>query len=101
MIRLKRTAASIFVGLAIESDSRDGIIFGAANSTGVISSVPTERMRITSAGLVAIGSSTPLANFQVTTATANATTSVQFGKANQNKGTCMTLYDAAGSPVYA
>lgn len=49
---------------------------------------------------IGVGTSTPVANFQATTATANATTSIQFGKPNQNKGTCRTEYDTAGSPVY-
>lgn len=49
---------------------------------------------------VGVGTTTPTAVFQATNATANATTSIQFGKANQNKGTCMTYYDTAGSPVY-
>lgn len=49
---------------------------------------------------VGIGTTTPIADLQVATSTANATTSVQFGKANQNKGTCMTFYDTAGTPVY-
>ena len=52
-------------------------------------------------GSFGIGTTTPTANLQVTTSTANATTSVQFGKASQNKGTCLTLYDTNGSPVYA
>lgn len=53
------------------------------------------------AGSFAIGTTTATAVFQATTGTANATTSIQFGKANQNKGTCMTYYDTAGTPVYA
>lgn len=53
-----------------------------------------------SGGNVGIGTTTPVANFQVTNSSANATTSVQFGKPGQNKGTCRTEYDTAGSPVY-
>jgi hypothetical protein len=55
---------------------------------------------VSATGQVGIGTSTPLANFQVASTTSNATTSVQFGKAGQNKGTCMTYYDTAGTPVY-
>ena len=47
-----------------------------------------------------IGTSTPLATFQVTAAAANATTSLEIGKANQNKGTCITYFDTAGTAVY-
>lgn len=54
-----------------------------------------------STGSFAIGSTTSLANLQVTNSSVNATTSIQFGKANQNKGTCATYYDTAGTPVYS
>lgn len=47
-----------------------------------------------------IGTSTPIAVFQATATTSNATTSIQFGKPNQNKGTCITYYDAGGTPLY-
>jgi hypothetical protein len=49
-------------------------------------------------GNVGIGSTTPIANFQV--ANGSATTSVQFGSAGHAVGTCITYYDTAGSPVY-
>lgn len=68
--------------------------------TRILNGSNTERLRINSVGNVGIGTSTTLATFQVSTSTANATTSIQFGKANQNKGTCNTYYDTAGSPVY-
>lgn len=55
---------------------------------------------INAAGKVGIGTTTPAANLQVTTITANATSSLQVGKANQNKGSCLTYYDTAGTPVY-
>jgi len=51
-------------------------------------------------GNLGIGTTTPTANFQATNQSSNATTSIQFGKANQNKGTCRTEYDTAGNPVY-
>jgi hypothetical protein len=59
-----------------------------------------EAMRITSTQTVGIGTTTPIANFQVTVAAANATTSASFGKKGQNKGTCLTFYDAGGTAVY-
>lgn len=61
----------------------------------------TTVFKIDANGLFGIGTSTTAANLQATTITANATTSIQFGKANQNKGTCLTYYDSAGTPVYA
>jgi hypothetical protein len=73
------------------------LVFSVSN-TG--SASLAEALRIQSTGNIGIGTSTPTANLQITAATANATTSVQFGKANQNKGTCRTEYDTAGSPVY-
>lgn len=47
-----------------------------------------------------VGTTTSLAHLQVTASSTNATTTIQFGKANQNKGVCRTEYDTAGSPVY-
>lgn len=58
------------------------------------------KMILLNNGNVGIGTSTPRATFQATATTSNATTSVQFGRPNQNKGTCRTEYDTAGSPVY-
>lgn len=51
-------------------------------------------------GIAGVGTTTPVANLQVTTASANATTSLQFGKPSQNKGTCITFYDTGGTPLY-
>jgi len=55
---------------------------------------------VTGNGNVGVGTSTPRAVFQATATSTNATTTIQFGKPSQNKGTCMTYYDTAGSPVY-
>lgn len=55
---------------------------------------------ITSAGQVGIGTTTPDVPLQVTTASANATTTMEIGKANQNKGTCLKMYDAVGVLKY-
>jgi hypothetical protein len=60
-----------------------------------------ETMRISSGPRVGIGTSTPVANLQATTLTANATTTIELGKADQNKGSCMKLYRTDGSAIYA
>lgn len=59
------------------------------------------RMVILPTGLAGIGTTTPIAQFQVATSTANATTSLEFGSAGQNKGTCIKLYRTDGSAIYA
>jgi hypothetical protein len=55
---------------------------------------------VTHAGNVAIGNTTPVANFQVANGT-NATTTVEFGSTGQNKGSCLKLYRTDGSAIYA
>jgi len=47
-----------------------------------------------------VGQST-LQAFTFATSTGNATSSLQVGKSAQNKGSCLALFDAAGSSVYA
>ena len=59
-----------------------------------------EKMRITGDGLVGIGTTTPTTQLQVTAST-NATTTVTIGKVGTGKGSCLELYDAAGTAVYA
>jgi hypothetical protein len=59
------------------------------------------RGAITSAGLFGDGTTSPVANFQATALGANATTTVEFGKAGQTKGTCLKLYRSDGSAIYA
>ncbi len=51
-------------------------------------------------GSLASGTTTPVANFQIANGT-NATTTVEFGSAGQNKGTCIKLYRTDGSAIYA
>lgn len=53
-----------------------------------------------SIGSVAVGSSTPVANFQVANGT-NATTTMEVGSGGQNKGSCLKLYRTDGSAIYA
>jgi hypothetical protein len=58
------------------------------------------RMIIQPEGNIGIGTSTPVANFQATNITANATTTIEFGRAGQNKGTCIKLYNEVGTAYY-
>jgi hypothetical protein len=51
-------------------------------------------------GSVGIGVSSPSASLEVATSTSNATTTVVIGKASQNKGSCLVMYDAAGAVKY-
>lgn len=48
-----------------------------------------------------IGTTTPSTQLHVTSASTNATTTVTIGKAGQTKGTCLELYRADGSAIYA
>lgn len=63
------------------------------SSTGIVTSPSTLK--------VGIGTSTPATQLQVTAPTANATTTVTVGKAGQTKGSCLELYRADGSVIYA
>ena len=54
----------------------------------------------TATGSLGVGSSTPVANFQVANGT-NATTTMEVGSSGQNKGSCLKLYRTDGSAIYA
>lgn len=49
---------------------------------------------------VGIGTSSPLVPLQVTTKNNNATTTLEVGKIGQNKGSCLKLYNNAGTATY-
>jgi hypothetical protein len=96
-----------------DQDASLGVFMGFRNSThemrlNNVATTPSfnfllssaSRFYIASNNSVAVGSTTPVATFQVTSSDANATTSLQLGKPGQNKGTCLTYYDTAGTPVY-
>lgn len=51
-------------------------------------------------GRLAIGTTTPVASLQVNATTTNATSTVEVGQVGQNKGSCLKLYDVAGTPAY-
>ncbi len=72
------------------------IVFQTAQDVGFL----TERMRIDSLGRVGINVTNPIAVLEVATSTSNATTSIAVGKAGQNKGSCLVMYDATGAVKY-
>jgi hypothetical protein len=51
-------------------------------------------------GNTGVGTSTPVANFQVANGS-NATTTMEIGSVGQNKGSCLKLYRTDGSAIYA
>jgi len=51
-------------------------------------------------GPVGVGSTSPVANFQVANGS-NATTTMELGSSGQNKGSCLKLYRTDGSAIYA
>ena len=51
-------------------------------------------------GIVGIGTTTPTSSLQVTATTSNATTTIEIGKSGQSKGTCLVMYDKAGTVQY-
>lgn len=60
----------------------------------------TSRLWIATGGNVGIGTTTPTTQLQVTTSASNATSTLTVGKANQNKGSCLELFDAVGTAYY-
>ncbi len=60
----------------------------------------TSGAQFTILGTEGVGTSSPVANFQVANG-ANATTTMEVGSAEQNKGSCLKLYRTDGSPIYA
>ncbi|MDO8408282.1 MAG: hypothetical protein Q7S95_03560, partial [bacterium] len=71
--------------------------FVTASSTD---SATTTLFAVSNAGNVGIGTTTPTIPLQVTTTSGNATTSVEVGKVGQTKGSCLVMYDAAGTKQY-
>ena len=59
-----------------------------------------DRGVITTAGNFGAGTTSPVANLQVTNSTPNATTTAEFGRSGQNKGSCIKLYDEVGTAYY-
>ncbi len=90
--------------LNFSSNSTNGVqLQGLANGgrLEMVRGDGTDGVTFTVKGIQGVGTSTPVANFQVTNVTANATTTIEWGKANQNKGSCLKLYRTDGSAVYA
>ncbi len=66
----------------------------------VASSTGTQLLTVTPSGSFGVNTSTPVADFQATDPSANATTTIEFGRGGQNKGTCLKIYDSAGTAWY-
>ena len=98
-MKIKTLIALAFVGMILSTQvahAQSFAFFSALwrrSSTGIVTSPSTLK--------VGIGTSTPATQLQVTTPTANATTTVTVGKAGQSKGSCLELYRADGSVIYA
>jgi hypothetical protein len=76
---------------------------GFTNSTAnsfMVGYASTPMFTVTSTA-VGIGTTTPTTQLQVTTASSNATSTLTVGKVGQNKGSCLELFDSAGTAVYA
>jgi hypothetical protein len=69
--------------------------------TGADTSTGSTRLTIKSTGFVGIGVTAPTVPLQVATSSSNATSTLTVGKTGQNKGSCLELFDAAGTAVYA
>ncbi len=69
--------------------------------SSVASNATTTRFTVTNTGTTGVNTSTPVADFQATDVGVNATTTLEFGKSGQNKGTCIKLYRTDGSAIYA
>lgn len=69
-------------------------------TTSVNATSYTERMRLDNMGRLGIGVNSLTSTFQAATSSSNATTSITFGKTGQNKGTCLELFDTAGTVQY-
>lgn len=83
------------IDFAVGSTTANSAFRFIAGATG-----STELARITNLGLMGIGTSTPVANFQVTASTTNATTTMEVGKMSQTSGTCLKMYNDAGTAEY-
>lgn len=57
-------------------------------------------LTVLESGLFGIGTTTPTTMFQVATSTNNATTTIEIGKVNQNKGSCLKMYNSVGTLTY-
>ncbi len=95
-----RTAEVDQWSMGLRNDSTTSATSNDFHIRDAVDSIDGINLKQGTSVLLGVGTSTETANFQATNSAANATTSIQFGKANQNKGTCNTYYDTAGTPVY-
>lgn len=80
------------------------VIQGTASSTPnflIVASTTGQSILQVNAGAVGVNTSTPIADFQATDSGSNSTTTIEFGKSGQTKGSCLKLYRSDGSAVYA
>lgn len=62
----------------------------------------TQAIVVTSGLKVGVGTTSPVANFQATTNSSNATSTIELGKSgNTTNGTCLKLYRTDGTAIYA
>lgn len=82
-----------------QSAQQTGLYLPSATSLG-ITVAGANALVFASSSAAAFGSSTPTANLQVTTPLANATSTLEIGKSGQNKGSCLIMYNEAGTVQY-
>lgn len=88
--------------MGIGDDTTTGaLVFGGVSSIADTATWSAKFMNILQNGNVGINATNPTSQLQVTTPSSNATSSLEVGKSGQNKGSCLVLYDAAGTAVYA
>jgi hypothetical protein len=77
--------------------------FKTVAGTGDIVFTPnaTDELMVSHNASVGVGTTTKVADFQATRTAANATTTIEFGKTGQTKGTGLKLYRSDGSAIYA
>lgn len=89
-------------GLSL-SAARNITLNGSGTSTPIIfQSGSNTKAVMDYSGKWGIGTTTSLtSSLTVATTTANATSTITLGKPGQNKGSCLELFDSAGTAVYA
>lgn len=76
----------------------NGMSIGYGNP--IYASQPGSGVSLVTSGKAGFGTTTPKADLHVNNATANATTTIQFGRGGMGKPTCEKLYRLDGTAVY-